>query len=76
MKETLMLLSAQIEDRRKIIQEDLSAGKAKDFGGYQHACGEVRGYLMVQSFISELIRTNKEQDEDFESNPTDSVVSK
>ena len=51
MKETLMLLSAQIEERRRIIQEDLSAGTAKDFGGYQHACGEVRGYLMVQSFI-------------------------
>ena len=63
-----MLLSAQIEERRRIIQEDLSAGTAKDFGGYQHACGEVRGYLMVQSFISELLRTNKEQEEDFESN--------
>tara|TARA_R110000787_G_scaffold53995_1_gene125899 strand:- start:2407 stop:2637 length:231 start_codon:yes stop_codon:yes gene_type:complete len=76
MKETLMLLSAQIEERRKVIQEDLSAGTAKDFGGYQHACGEVRGYLMVQSYISELLRSNQEQDEDFESNPTDSVVGK
>ena len=71
-----MLLSAQIEERRKVIQEDLSAGTAKDFGGYQHACGEVRGYLMVQSYISELLRSNQEQDEDFESNPTDSVVGK
>ena len=76
MNETLMLLSAQIEERRKVLQEDLSSGNAKDYGGYQHACGEVRGYLMVQSFISELLRTNKEQEEDFESNPTDSVVSK
>ena len=76
MNETLMLLSAQIEERRKVLQEDLSSGNAKDYGGYQHACGEVRGYLMVQSFISEILRAIKQGDEDFDSTPTDSVVSK
>ena len=51
MNETLMLLSAQIEDRRKVIQEDLSSGNAKDYGGYQHACGEVRG-LDIAEFMT------------------------
>jgi hypothetical protein len=76
MNETLMLLSAQIEERRKVIQEDLSSGNAKDYGGYQHACGEVRGYLMIQGYISDLIRALKHGDDDFDSTPTDSVVSK
>jgi hypothetical protein len=76
MNETLMLLSAQIEDRRKVLQEDLSSGNAKDYGGYQHACGEVRGYLIIQGYISDLIRAIKQGDEDFDSTPTDSVVSK
>ena len=76
MIETLMNLSAQIEERRKTIQENLSAGTAKDYGGYQHACGEVRGYLIVQSYLSEIITAINKGEDDFETSSTDSVVSK
>lgn len=69
-----MKLSAQIEERRKDIQEDLSSGAAKDYGGYQHACGEVRGYLIVQSYLSEIITSISRGEDDFDTNPTDSVV--
>ena len=74
-KETLMLLSAQIEERRKEMLESMGRGTDK-FEAYQFACGEVRGYMMVQSMISDAIKTHEEGDEDFGANPTDSVVKK
>ncbi len=74
MKETLMLLSTRIEERRKELLESMGAGTAKDYGGYQHACGEVRGYLIIQNMISETIRTHEHEEEDFDSSPTDNVV--
>jgi hypothetical protein len=49
-KETLMLLSTQVEERRKALLEDMGRG-AGTFEAYQHACGEIRGYLIVQNMI-------------------------
>ena len=72
-KETLMLLSTQIEERRKELLEAMGRGTDK-FEAYQHACGEVRGFMVVQQLISEMLTTHQKQDEDFESTPTDSVV--
>jgi hypothetical protein len=43
-KETLMLLSSQIKERRNEVTEDMARGTA-DLAGYQHACGQVRGRL-------------------------------
>jgi len=72
-KETLMLLSTQIEERRKEMLESMGRGTDK-FEAYQHACGEVRGYMMVQSMISEALRAHQKGEEDFDSTPTDNVV--
>lgn len=72
-KETLMLLATQVEERRKDLLESMGRGTDK-FEAYQFACGEVRGYMMVQSMISDAIKTHEEGDEDFGANPTDSVV--
>tara|TARA_B100000795_G_scaffold249915_1_gene217748 strand:- start:20 stop:250 length:231 start_codon:yes stop_codon:yes gene_type:complete len=74
-KETLMLLSTQIEERRKEMLENMGRGTDK-FEAYQHACGEVRGYMMVQSMISEALQANDKGEKDFESTLTDSVVQK
>ena len=74
-KETLMLLSTQIEERRKEMLESMGRGTDK-FEAYQFACGEVRGYMMVQNMISEALRANDKGEKDFESTPTDSVVQK
>ena len=50
-------------------------GRGTDkFEAYQHACGEVRGYMMVQSMISEALRAHEKGEEDFDSTPTDNVV--
>jgi hypothetical protein len=72
-KETLMLLSTQVEERRKALLEDMGRG-AGTFEAYQHACGEIRGYLIVQNMIGDAIRAHDKGEEDFDSTPTDSVV--
>ena len=74
-KETLMLLSTQVEERRKELLESMGRGTDK-FEAYQHACGEIRGYMIVQSMIGDALRANEKGEEDFDSTPTDSVVEK
>jgi len=72
-KETLMLLSSQIKERRNEITEDMARGTA-DLAGYQHACGQIRGFDTVQMMIGDMLVVHKKEEEDFESTPTDSVV--
>jgi len=72
-KETLLYLSGQIKERRNEVTEDMARGGA-DLGGYQHACGQVRGFDTVQMMISDMLVVHQKKEEDFESTPTDSVV--
>ena len=72
-KETLMLLSTQVEERRKALLESMGRGTDK-FEAYLTATGEIKGYMMMQALISDAIKTHEEGDEDFGANPTDSVV--
>tara|TARA_B110000093_G_C12759364_1_gene321840 strand:+ start:323 stop:553 length:231 start_codon:yes stop_codon:yes gene_type:complete len=74
-KETLMLLATQVEERRKDLLESMGRGTDK-FEAYLSAVGEVRGYMIMQAMISDAIKTNEQGDEDFGANPTDSVVKK
>tara|TARA_R110000782_G_scaffold112673_1_gene202631 strand:- start:191 stop:442 length:252 start_codon:yes stop_codon:yes gene_type:complete len=73
-KETLMLLSSQIKERRNEVVEGMARGTDK-FEAYQHACGQVRGYDTVQVMISDLISVHEKEEEDFDSSPTDTVIS-
>ena len=72
-KETLMLLSTQIEERRKALLEAMGRGTDK-FEAYLSAVGEAKGYMIVQNLISEMLTVHQKQEEDFEATPTDSVV--
>jgi hypothetical protein len=74
-KETLMLLSTQVEERRKALLEDMGRG-AGTFEAYQHACGEIRGYLIVQNMIGDALKVHDKGEEAFDSSSTDSVVKK
>ena len=74
-KETLMLLATQVEERRKDLLESMGRGTDK-FEAYLSAVGEIRAYMIIQSVIVDAIKTNEQGDEDFGSNPTDSVVKK
>lgn len=72
-KETLMLLSSQIKERRNEITEDMARGGA-DLAGYQHACGQIRGFDTVQMFIADMLVVHQKEEETFESSPTDNIV--
>ncbi len=60
MKETLMALARKIEEERKVIADDLGMGRAKEFAQYQHSCGIIRGYCVVQGIIADELRRMKE----------------
>ena len=64
-KETLMLLSSQIKERRNELTEDMARGTA-DLAGYQHACGQIRGFDTVQMFIADMLVVHQKEEEDFE----------
>ena len=71
--ETLMLLASQVEERRKVVLDDLGLG-VRSHEAYVSAVGEMAGYMRVQQLISEMLQARKTEDEDFESGPTDNVV--
>ncbi len=73
--ETLVLLASQVEERRKVVLDDLGLG-VRDHQAYVSAVGEMAGYMRVQQLISEMLQARKTEDEAFESSPTDSVVKK
>ena len=73
--ETLMLLATQVEERRKVVLDDLGLG-VRSHEAYVSAVGEMAGYMRVQQLISEMLQARKTEDEAFESSPTDSVVKK
>jgi hypothetical protein len=74
-KETLMLLATQVEERRKVLLEDMGRGAAK-YEAYLSATGEIRGYMLVQSLIADALQRFSHEEEAFDSSPTDSVVKK
>ena len=71
---TLMLLSTQVEERRKALLEDMGRGTNK-FESYLTATGEIKGYMIVQGMISDAMAAdNTVEQEMFDSTPTDNVV--
>jgi len=71
--ETLLHLSGLIKERRNEVIEGLARGTDK-FEAYQHACGQVRGFDIIQMLIADMMANHKQYEEDFQSSPTDSVV--
>ena len=73
---TLMLLSTQVEERRKALLESMGRGTDK-FEAYLAATGEIKGYMIIQGMISDAMAAdNTVEQEMFESTPMDSVVQK
>ena len=73
--ETLMLLATQVEERRKVVLDDLGLG-VRSNEAYISAVGEMAGYMRIQQLISEMLQARKAEDEAFQSSPTDSIVKK
>jgi len=51
--DVLKHLSDKIQEERLRMSEDMSMGKAKDFGDYKYACGIIRGLLLANNMIIE-----------------------
>jgi hypothetical protein len=51
--DVLKYLSDKIKEERLLLAEDMSMGKAKDFGDYKYACGIIRGLLLANNMIIE-----------------------
>jgi hypothetical protein len=71
--ETLLHLSGLIKERRNEVVEGMARGTDK-FEAYQHACGQARGFDIIQMLIADMMANHKQYEEDFQSSPTDSVV--
>lgn len=64
MKETLLLLAEKIGEERKIKLDSMGTGAAKDYAQYQHACGALMGFMIVQNLISDMLRQVREDGDD------------
>ena len=51
--DVLKYLSDKLRDERLVLSEDMSMGKAKDFGDYKYACGIIRGLLLANNMLIE-----------------------
>ena len=71
--QTLLYLSALVKERRNDVVEGMARGTDK-FEAYQHACGQARGFDIVQMLIADIIAKEKKSEENFESSSTDNVV--
>lgn len=58
--DVLKHLSNRVQEEIKVISEDLSLGKAKDYGDYKHACGMIRGLMIANSVIAETAERYEE----------------
>jgi hypothetical protein len=63
MRDVLEHLAKQIQADRLRMIEDLGEGKAKDHAEYKFACGVVRGLLMANNHILELVERLEKADE-------------
>ena len=63
MRDVLEHLAKQIQADRVRMIEDLGEGKAKDHAEYKFACGVVRGLLMANNHILELVERLEKADE-------------
>lgn len=63
-KQMLEYLGKKYSDEVKVIEEELGRGGAKDFAEYQNLCGVIRGLLIAQREINDLMRKVKDHEDD------------
>lgn len=51
--ELLKHLSNKLNEEKAVLMDDISLGKAKEFGDYKFACGIIRGLLIANNHIIE-----------------------
>jgi hypothetical protein len=61
--DVLKYLSDKLQDERTRLAEDMSLGKAKDFGDYKYACGIIRGLLLANNMVIETAERLENSDD-------------
>ena len=61
--DVLKYLSDKIREERTHLAEDMSLGKAKDFGDYKYACGIIRGLLLANNMVIETAERLENSDD-------------
>jgi hypothetical protein len=51
--DVLKYIADKLQEERIRLSEDMSLGKAKDFGDYKYACGIIRGLLLANNMVIE-----------------------
>ena len=63
MDTTLEVLLRQYKDKRNQLADAISSGAAKDFAEYRALCGEIRGLLIAESYLTDLAKNLENSDE-------------
>jgi hypothetical protein len=63
MDRTLEVLLKQYRDKRNQVAEAISSGSAKDYAEYRALCGEVRGLLTAESYLTDLAKNLENSDD-------------
>ena len=63
MDTTLEVLLRQYKDKRNQLADAISSGAAKDYAEYRALCGEIRGLLTAESYLTDLAKNLENMDE-------------
>ena len=63
MDTTLEVLLKQYRDKRTQIADAVSSGAAKDYAEYRALCGEIRGLLTAESYLTDLAKNLENMDD-------------
>jgi hypothetical protein len=63
MDRTLEVLLKQYKDKRNQVAEAISSGSAKDYAEYRALCGEVRGLLTAELYLTDLAKNLENSDD-------------
>lgn len=63
MEKTLEILLKECREKRAQLAEAISSGSAKDYAEYRALCGEIRGLLIAESYMTDLARNLENQDD-------------
>ena len=58
------VISSKLEEDVVMLTDSLIKGQAIDHGEYRYMCGQIRGLRVAQSTINDLLRQQREDDDE------------
>lgn len=63
MDRTLEVLLEQYKNKRSQVADAVSSGAAKDYAEYRALCGEIRGLLTAEMYLTDLAKNLENSDD-------------